>query len=146
MALLAPRFRSHALLGLPVWAFSLAMIELVAARAGPPSATVPRRAAARTRPAARDAAAGVGTGSRSAARVRANEDRLAVIAATFVPLTIRSPPRRHALRRDQPHQQGSARPCGGGRGRFATRRHGGSPPAGRMGPAPTKSRGAAACL
>src|SRR3954471_22242916 len=120
MALLAPRFRSHALLGLPARLFS-ATTGLVAARAGPPGATAPRSAAARTAPAARrDTAAGTDAGRRCAPRARADEDRLAAIAATFVPsCTILSPPGCWVRRRDQPCRRGSARPRGGERGRAA---------------------------
>src|SRR4051794_41842242 len=107
MALLAPRFRSHALLGLPARLFS-ATIGLVAARAGPPGATAPRRAAARAAPAPRrgDAA---DAGWRFAPHARANGDRLAVVAATFISSrTVPSPPRHHAPRQGRARQRGPA--------------------------------------
>src|SRR3954451_288836 len=96
-----PAPTSHWLAGLPGLRFSTTT-GVSAARAGPPGANVPRRAAAR-------AAAGA---TRHAPR--ANEDRLAVIAATFVPSrTTRSPPGRHARRRGRSRQRGPARPRGG---------------------------------
>src|SRR4051794_33231623 len=90
-----PAPTSHSLAGLPGLRFSTTT-GLSAARAGPPGATVPRRAAARraaarATPVTRDAAAG-NAGGRFAVRTPPNESRLAVIAVTFAPSrTIRSP-------------------------------------------------------
>src|SRR4051794_10411702 len=106
-----PAPTSHSLAGLPGLRFSTTT-GLSAARAVPPGATVPRRAAARATPVARDAAAG-NAGGRFAVRTPPNESRLAVIAVTFAPSrTIRSP-QRCVRRQDRP--QDLARICGAGR-------------------------------
>src|SRR5690242_16950464 len=102
-----PAPTSHSLAGLPGLRFSTT-IGLSAARAGPPSATVPRRAAARAAPVARrDTAAGADASGRFGIRTRMDEDRLAVIVVTFAPSrTLRSPPRHCVRRQDQPRQRG----------------------------------------